>query len=117
MGEKDFRDRKGRLQEVEALGHRVLFYLKFHCELNLSNTTGAEQNGLQGKIVGTKATVPEALASVSNASIRGIYRLALRAIDAYSASARCGAEGFGDNVYKSFIGREKIGQIGEKSKW
>ena len=33
--ERDFRDQKGRLQEeVEALGYRILFYPKFHCELN-----------------------------------------------------------------------------------
>ena len=33
--ERGFQDQKGRLQEeVEALGHRVLFYPKFHCELN-----------------------------------------------------------------------------------
>ena len=39
--EKDFRDQKGRLQEeVEELGHHVLFYPKF------------QQNGLQGEIVG-----------------------------------------------------------------
>ena len=33
--ERDFQDQKGRLQEeVEALGHSVLFYPKFHCGLN-----------------------------------------------------------------------------------
>jgi hypothetical protein len=32
---EDFQDQKGRLQEeVENLGHRILFYIKFHCELN-----------------------------------------------------------------------------------
>ena len=42
---------KGRLQEeAEALGHRVLFYPTFHCELNLSSSNGAEQNGSQEKI-------------------------------------------------------------------
>ena len=52
--ERDFQDQKGRLQEeVEALGHRVLFYPKFHCELNLLSATGAEQNGLQEKTVGS----------------------------------------------------------------
>ena len=33
--ERDFQDLKGRLkEEVEALGHCVPFYSKFHCELN-----------------------------------------------------------------------------------
>ena len=53
-----------------------------------------------------KATVPETLTSVSNASIRGFYRLALRAIDAYSAGVRYGAEEFKQKVqYISRIGR------------
>ena len=62
-----------------------LIYPVFHFGLGLPNVTDVEQNGLQGKIVGynfeaLKATVHEALTSVSNASIRGFYRLALRAI-------------------------------------
>ena len=48
-----------------------------------------------------KAMVPEALASVSNASIRGFCRLALRAIDAYSAGVQYGMEEFKQNAYKS----------------
>ena len=48
-----------------------------------------------------KSTVPEALASVSNASIRGLYRLALRAIDAYSTGMQ----------YKSHR------KVEDKSKW
>ena len=58
-----------------------------------------------------KATVPEALASVSNASICGFYRLALRAIDAYSAGVQYGMEEFKQNVYKSHR------QVEDKSKW
>ena len=49
--ERDFKDQKGRLQEeVEALGHRVLFYAKFHCELNFIERYWCRVNG---KIVGT----------------------------------------------------------------
>ena len=51
-----------------------------------------------------KATVPEALASVSNASIRGFYRLALRANDDYSAGVRYGAEEL-NKMYINRIGR------------
>ena len=39
-----------------------------------------------------KATVPDALASVRSASIRGFYWSALRAIDAYSAGMQNGVE-------------------------
>ena len=48
-----------------------------------------------------KATVPEALASVTNAFIRGFYRLAVRTIDAYSAGLCYGTQEFKHNVYKS----------------
>ena len=58
-----------------------------------------------------KATVPEALASVSNASIRGFYRLALRPIDAYPAGVQYGTEEFGRGVYESHR------QVEDRSKW
>ena len=41
----------------------------------------------------------QALALVTNASICGFHRLALRAIDAYSAGVRYGTEGFKQNAY------------------
>ena len=58
-----------------------------------------------------KAIVPEALASVKSASICGFYRLALRAIDAYSAGVQYGTEEFKQKVYKSHR------QIEDRSKW
>ena len=58
-----------------------------------------------------KTTVPEALASVSNASIRGFYRLALRTIHVYSAGMQYGAEEFKQTVYKSHH------KVEDKSKW
>ena len=57
----------------------------------------------QGTLCGfeaLKATVPESLASVSSAIIRGFYRLELRAIDAYSAGMQYGAEESKQTVYK-----------------
>ena len=51
-----------------------------------------------------KTTTPEALTSVSNASTRGFYRLALRAVDAYSAGAQCRTEEF-KKVYINRIGK------------
>ena len=107
--ERDFQDQKGRLQEeVEVLGYRVLFYPKFHCELNFierywcrAKWFARENCGYNFEAMKACATVPEALASVSNASIRGFYRLALRTIDAYSAGVRHGTEEFKQNVYKS----------------
>ena len=60
---------------------------------------------------GAVTTVPEALASVTNASIRGFYRLAVRTIDAYSAGLCYGTEEFKHNVYRSHR------QVEDKSKW
>ena len=90
-------------EEVEALGHRVLFYLKFHCELNFVERYWCQAEWFAREDCGydfeaLKAIVPEALASVSNASIRGFYRLAIRTIDAYSAGMQYGAEEFKQSV-------------------
>ena len=103
-------------KEVEALGHRVLCYPKFHCELNFierywcrAKWFTRENCGFNFEVL--KAIVPEALASVKSASIRGFYRLALRAIDAYSAGVQYGTEEFKQKVYKSHR------QIEDRSKW
>jgi len=104
--EKDFRNQKGRLQEeVENLGHRVLFYPKFHCELNFIERYWCRAKWFARENCGydfeaLKATVPEALASVTEASIRGFYKLALRTIDAYSAGIQYGTAEFKNTVYK-----------------
>ena len=113
--ERDFQDQKGRLQEeVEALGHSVLFYPKLHCELNFIERYWCQAKCFARENCGydfeaLKTTVPEA--SVTNASIRGFYRLAVRTIDAYSAGLHYGTEEFKQNVYKSHR------QVEDKSKW
>ena len=115
--EKDFRDQKGRLQEeVEKLGHLVLFYPKFHCELNFIERYWCRAKWFSRENCGydfdaLKETVPKALESVTEASIRGFYRLALRAIDAYSAGFQYGTTEFKQTVYKSNR------QVEDKSKW
>ena len=65
----------------------------------LSSATGAEKNGLQETTVGSTEAL-KTIASVSSASIRGFYSLALRAIDAYSAGVQYGTEEFKQKVYK-----------------
>ena len=55
--------------------------------------------------------MPEALASVTNASIHGLCRLAVRTIDAYSSGLCYGTEEFKHNVY--ILHR----QVEDKSKW
>ena len=72
--ERDFQDQKGRLQEeVEALGHSVLFYPKLHCEPNFIERYWCQAKWFARENCGydfeaLKTTVPEALASVTNSS-------------------------------------------------
>ena len=101
---------------MEALGHSVLFYPKFHCELNFIERYWCQAKWFARENCGydfeaLKTTVPEALASVTNASIRGFYRLAVCTIDAYTTSLHYGTEEFKQNVYKSYR------QVEDKSKW
>ena len=68
----------------------------------LKSFTFIEQNGLQRyNLEAPKAMVPEALASVGNASIRGFYGSALRAICAFSEGAQYGREEYRQNAYRS----------------
>ena len=118
--ERDFQDKRGRLQEgVDALSHHVLFYPKFlslraqfHWALLVSSQVvckGKENCGYD--FAALKTTVPKALASVSNASIHGFYRLASRTTHAHSAGMQYGAEEFKQTVYKSHH------KVENKSKW
>ena len=78
-----FRIRKDACRKRLKHWATVFFFIpSFTVNSVLSSAIGAEKNSLQGKIVddfeALKATVPEVLASVTNASIRGFYRLAVR---------------------------------------
>ena len=79
-------------ENVEALSHRVLFFIASSISLS---ATGAEQNGLQRKLWMTLKHSRQWCLK----SIRGFYRLAVRAIDAYSAGLCHGTEEFKHNVY------------------
>ena len=69
----------------------------------LSSATGVEKMVCKGNcgydFEAPKATVPGALASANNASVRGFYKLALRAIDAYSAGMQYGAKEFKKTIH------------------
>ncbi len=72
----DFLAQKGRLEEViVAAGHQVIFYPKFHCELNfIENFWGAAKKYSRSHYdyswTGLQKTVPLALSSVSLTTIR-----------------------------------------------
>ena len=72
----DFLAQKSRLEEVIiTAGHQIIFYLKFHCELNyIENFWGAAKKFSRSNCdyswMGLQRTVPLALASVSLTTIR-----------------------------------------------
>ncbi|RIA79587.1 hypothetical protein C1645_840337 [Glomus cerebriforme] len=85
----DFLAQKGRLEEIiVAAGHKVIFYPKFHCELNyIENFWGAAKKFSQSNCdyswTGLQRTVPLALASVPLTTIRRYARKAFRYMDVY----------------------------------
>ena len=76
------------------------FTISFIASLILSSATWFTSENCGSGFEALKARVPEALDSVNSASIRDFYRLALRAINAYSAVVQYGTEEF-KQVYKS----------------
>src|SRR4051794_39308471 len=85
----DFLAQKGWLEEViTAAGHQVVFYPKFHCELNyIENFWGAAKKFSRSNCdyswTGLQKTVPLALASVSLTTICQYARKAFRYMDVY----------------------------------
>jgi hypothetical protein len=50
--QRDFCEQKGSLQEaLEAGNQEVIFYPKFHCELNFVEHSGVQRNGIHKSIV------------------------------------------------------------------
>lgn len=78
-GERDFIEQKGRLQEeIEASNQLVIFYPKFHCELNFIEKYWCAakfyaREHCKYSLDGLRKTVPEALDSVSTTSIHRYY--------------------------------------------
>jgi hypothetical protein len=85
----DFASKRPLIQEViETHGHKVIFFPKFHCELNfIEYFWGAikkyTRNNCDYTFKGLEKTVPEALDSVSLEQIRKYARHSWRFIDAY----------------------------------
>lgn len=102
----DFLAQKGRVQEViEAKGHLVLFYPKFHCELNwieyfwarvkLYTRTHCEYN-----IQSLRENIPLALSWASDL-IPKWWGKSLRIMEAYRDGISFGTEEFTSRAYKS----------------
>jgi len=85
----DFQSQKCQLQEtIEALGHHIIFYPAFHCELNFIEYfwgrakvyTRAHCGYSFPSLVGT---VPQALAQISDILVWKYYQRTLRIMNAY----------------------------------
>ena len=69
--QRDFQQQKGALQEsIEACGHLVLFYPKFHCKLNFIEFFWAAakryaRESCEYSLQGLRETIPKALKSVT----------------------------------------------------
>jgi hypothetical protein len=115
--QKDFQEQKGRLQEeVEAAGYTVIFYPKFHCELNfIERFWCAAKYWLRDNCLysldGLRKNLPKALHSVSSASINRYYRHCVRIIEAYTDGQQYGTKEFKERMYRGHR------QVVDKTKW
>lgn len=115
--EQDFREQKGRLEEeLNKLGYEVIFYPKFHCELNfIERYWCACKHYTREHCVytfkGLQEQLPTALQSVGTAAINRYFNHCMRIIDAYETGHGYGTKGFSETVYKGHR------QVVDKSKW
>lgn len=103
----DFLSQRPLLQEViEERGHQVIFYPKFHCELNfIEMYWGAVKRYARSHCDytwrGLKAVLPAALDSVSQTTIRRFARKSWRYMDAYRSGLRGRAAEHAVKKYRS----------------
>jgi hypothetical protein len=103
----DFKEQKGWIQEtVEKMGHKVLFYPRFHCELNYIEYFWAAvkeyaREHCDYSFKGLKEVVPRALESVEVLTIRKFARRAQRYMDAYRKGLTQAQAEFAVKTYRS----------------
>lgn len=107
QSQPDFQNQRGRLEEeINRSGHLVIFYPKFHCELNFierfwcSAKRYARDNCTYG-LAGLRETVPKAISSIPTATINRYYNRCERIIEAYRSGCKIGTQEFKDRVYSS----------------
>lgn len=103
----DFLDQQGILQETLTIrGHEVLFYPKFHCELNwIEYYWGASKRyareNCEYTLEGLRENVPLALLSVPSLLIQKFFLRTMRMVEAYLGDCQYGSKEYEEIVYKS----------------
>lgn len=103
----DFLAQKGQLQEeIERSGHQVLFFPKFHCELNWieyywGRAKKYARDNCGYSIEALRETVPKAVHSVNSTLIGKYFRKSMRILQAYKDGITYGTQEFVKTVYKS----------------
>ena len=117
QSQRDFKEQKGWLQElVEAAGHSIIFYPKFHCELNFIERFWCAAKYYTRENCGyslddLRKTIPAAFQSIPVATINRHYQHCARTIEAYDDGFRYGTKEFVERMYKNHR------QVVDKSKW
>jgi hypothetical protein len=115
--QRDFQEQKGWLQEeLEAAHQEVIFYPRFHCELNFierywCSTKHYTRENCSYTFQGLREILPSALASVPSATINRYYHHCMRTLEAYASGLDYGTQAFNNRVYKGHR------QVVDKSKW
>ena len=105
--QRDFQTQQGRLQEmIERAGHKVVFYPKFHCELNFIEYFWAAakryaREHCEYSLQGLRKTVPKAIESVPDHTIWRYHQKSLRIMRVYREGIEYGSADFVQRVYKS----------------
>jgi hypothetical protein len=113
----DFKEQKGWLEEaLEAEHQEVIFYPKFHCELNFIKRFWClckhyTQEHCTYLFEGLRETLPVVIASVSTATINHYYKYCVRKMEAYANGFVYGTKEFTDKIYSGHR------QVSDSSKW
>jgi hypothetical protein len=115
--QRDFQEQKGKLEEeILAYNHEVIFYPKFHCELNFIERYWCAakyyaRENCSYSLKGLRTVLPLALDSVTTAAINRYYNRCARVIEAYTEGFNYGTKEFTERVYKGHR------QVVDKTKW